>query len=231
MLDKHRDMFCIQPDLQNLAVDDNDDDVDNDNNNISAEERRIILMAYYEILKFIPKLKTILPYQANVNEKYFYNVLLALQEAAMQPDLNHLINLPVQYKVLHGLNDPIICRRAGYLSGTLMITSTEMPLFLYENYMYKPDDPEEGLFQGTYLKMNMARSFLVDNAVDKVQELWCWFTSSAYTQDASPGDPNVGPSNSISNFKVLMPQAQKDTPLYPSTPWADIPFRVWPKDI
>jgi hypothetical protein len=47
----------------------------------SAEERGIILTAYHEILKFIPKLKTILPYQADANEEYYYNVLLAVSSA------------------------------------------------------------------------------------------------------------------------------------------------------
>jgi hypothetical protein len=80
---------------------------------------------------------------------------------------------------------------------------------------------------------------LIDDAVKKEQELRCQFTSrrdgckaatrgthfitgSAYTQDASPGDPNVGPSNSISDSGALTPQAQEDMPLYPSTPpWAN----------
>lgn len=36
-------------------------------------------------------------------------------------------------------------------TGILKIWGTDMPVFLYDDYMYNPDDPEDGLFKGPFL--------------------------------------------------------------------------------
>ena len=41
--------------------------------------------------------------------------------------------------------------RAGFLSGIYPISGFDMPVFLYEDYTYDPEDPEEGLFRGAFL--------------------------------------------------------------------------------
>jgi hypothetical protein len=41
--------------------------------------------------------------------------------------------------------------RARYLSGIFSIWGTDMPVFLYEDYTYNEEDPEEGLFRGSFL--------------------------------------------------------------------------------
>jgi hypothetical protein len=41
--------------------------------------------------------------------------------------------------------------QAAYLSGEFPIMGCHMPVFLYEDYTYNHEDPEEGLFQGAFL--------------------------------------------------------------------------------
>jgi hypothetical protein len=41
--------------------------------------------------------------------------------------------------------------RAAYISGVIAIWGVDMPVFLYQDYMYNPEDPEEGLFRGPFL--------------------------------------------------------------------------------
>jgi hypothetical protein len=41
--------------------------------------------------------------------------------------------------------------RAAFNNGDLKIWGTDMPIFLYNNYTYNPNDPEEGLFRGPFL--------------------------------------------------------------------------------
>jgi hypothetical protein len=41
--------------------------------------------------------------------------------------------------------------RAGYISGIFPVWGIDMPVFLYEDYKYNPEDPEEGLFRGAFL--------------------------------------------------------------------------------
>jgi len=41
--------------------------------------------------------------------------------------------------------------RATYNRGNMKIWGTDMPVFLYDNYMYNPKDPEAGLFKGPFL--------------------------------------------------------------------------------
>jgi hypothetical protein len=41
--------------------------------------------------------------------------------------------------------------RAAFLSGTFTIWGSDMPVFLYEDYTYNQEDPEEGLFRGPFL--------------------------------------------------------------------------------
>jgi hypothetical protein len=41
--------------------------------------------------------------------------------------------------------------RAAFSNGNMKICGTDMPVFLYDNYRYNPEDPEEGLFQGPFL--------------------------------------------------------------------------------
>jgi len=38
-----------------------------------------------------------------------------------------------------------------FISGVFPIWGTDMPVFLYEDYIYNDEDPEEGLFQGAFL--------------------------------------------------------------------------------
>ena len=38
-----------------------------------------------------------------------------------------------------------------FISGVFAIWGTNMPVFLYENYIYNDEDPEEGLFRGAFL--------------------------------------------------------------------------------
>lgn len=41
--------------------------------------------------------------------------------------------------------------RAMFLSGEFPIWGSDMPVFLYEDYAYNQEDPEEGLFRGAFL--------------------------------------------------------------------------------
>ena len=41
--------------------------------------------------------------------------------------------------------------RHAFNNGDLQIRGVDMPTFLYKDYNYNPDDPEEGLFQGPFL--------------------------------------------------------------------------------
>lgn len=41
--------------------------------------------------------------------------------------------------------------RAAFLSGDFMIWGVDLPVFLYEDYTYNQEDPEEGLFRGAFL--------------------------------------------------------------------------------
>ncbi|KAF8490647.1 hypothetical protein F5888DRAFT_1637981 [Russula emetica] len=81
------------------------------------------------------------------------------------------VDAHLEHKVLCGLNDPHIGRllipaedlsewdvdpdvtRAAFLSGIFTIYGVDMPVFLYEDYTYNPEDPEEGLFRGAYLTL------------------------------------------------------------------------------
>ena len=47
----------------------------------SAMEQGLFVTAYKEILRLIPKLKPVLPYQANGNAEYFYDVVDAVSNA------------------------------------------------------------------------------------------------------------------------------------------------------
>ena len=47
----------------------------------SAMEQGLFMTAYKEILRLIPKLKPILPYKANGNAEYFYNMVDAVSNA------------------------------------------------------------------------------------------------------------------------------------------------------
>ena len=44
-------------------------------------EQGLFVTAYKEILRLIPKLKPVLPYQANGNAEYFYDVVDAVSNA------------------------------------------------------------------------------------------------------------------------------------------------------
>jgi hypothetical protein len=41
--------------------------------------------------------------------------------------------------------------RAAFNNSVLTIWGTDMPVFLYDDYTYNPDNPEEGLFRGQFL--------------------------------------------------------------------------------
>jgi hypothetical protein len=41
--------------------------------------------------------------------------------------------------------------RAAFNNGNMKIRGFDMPVFLYDDYAYNPEDPEEGLFQGPFL--------------------------------------------------------------------------------
>ena len=41
--------------------------------------------------------------------------------------------------------------RAVFHAGIKQICGTDMPVFLYDDYTYNPEDPENGLFQGPFL--------------------------------------------------------------------------------
>lgn len=71
------------------------------------------------------------------------------------------IDLQANDKSMLGLNNPetgclLILRDVSSMgevfnNGVLKIWGTKMPIFLYKNHMYNPDNPEEGLFQGLFL--------------------------------------------------------------------------------
>jgi hypothetical protein len=41
--------------------------------------------------------------------------------------------------------------RDAFNTGVLQIRGSDMPTFLYDDYAYNPNDPEEGLFRGPFL--------------------------------------------------------------------------------
>jgi hypothetical protein len=47
--------------------------------------------------------------------------------------------------------DNISSVRAAFNNSVLTIWGTDMPVFLYDDYTYNPDNPEEGLFRGQFL--------------------------------------------------------------------------------
>jgi hypothetical protein len=50
--------------------------------------------------------------------------------------------------------------RDEFNTRVLKIWGRDMPTFLYEDYMYNPNDPEEGLFRGPFLVCVSANSIL-----------------------------------------------------------------------
>ena len=64
----------------NINNNEHDKDEDEDEDDIySLNEEKVLLNVYQEIKKFIPKLNKILPYLANANETYFYDVVDAVR--------------------------------------------------------------------------------------------------------------------------------------------------------
>ncbi|KAF8496387.1 hypothetical protein F5888DRAFT_1634920 [Russula emetica] len=94
------------------------------------------------------------------------------------------VDAHLKHKVLRGLNDPHIGRllipaedlsewdtdpdatRAAFLSGIFTIYGVDMPVFLYKDYTYNPEDPEEGLFRGAYLVCTLIDILFGTNAVN-----------------------------------------------------------------
>jgi len=56
--------------------------------------------------------------------------------------------------------------RAAFNDGVLKIWGEYMPVFLYNDYTYNPDDPEEGLFQGAFLVCVLIDILFGTNSVD-----------------------------------------------------------------